>query len=310
MTSRKKSITRYTSKAEAGIEIGPYMNPLCPKRDGYRVTTVDVFSTEQLKEKLLADPYIDSSKLDLIEEVDIVYNGIQLKESIESSIQVKKREFKYIVSSHNFEHLPNPIKFLKDCEHLLACDGVLSMAIPISTRCFDIFRQLSSTGDLLDAYYCDVKKPSLGCVYDAHSLHAQLDITADEEPSIKSASLSQSHRTAFEILKNSDKGEYVDSHCSRFTPSSFQYILAELNDLGIVGLTIQEILVLGSEFIVHMSKLPNTGEPLNIETRNKLLKAALIEYSQLFVDKPWWFRKLRQLGVRGLKHAWFDYSPK
>lgn len=57
----------------------------------------------------------------------------------------------WIVSSHNFEHLPNPLGFLQDCGDLLADDGLLMMVIPDQRFIFDRFHPHTTTAQILRA---------------------------------------------------------------------------------------------------------------------------------------------------------------
>jgi len=43
---------------QLGLEIGPYYAPLFPKKDGWNVRSVDVFSHEELIVRAKADPGI------------------------------------------------------------------------------------------------------------------------------------------------------------------------------------------------------------------------------------------------------------
>ncbi len=89
------------------LEIAPYHSPLVAKRDGYNVHTLDVFSREQLESNLAKDPNLDPTSQ--LEDVDYVGSATE----IASLVPEKMRgAYEAVLSSHNFEHLANPIKFL------------------------------------------------------------------------------------------------------------------------------------------------------------------------------------------------------
>lgn len=62
-------------------------------------------------------------------------------------------QFDWIVSSHNFEHLPDPIRFLRDCEGLLKPGSFVGMIIPDKRQCFGRFRPTTNIADLVRAHH-------------------------------------------------------------------------------------------------------------------------------------------------------------
>jgi SAM-dependent methyltransferase len=135
--SRLSQLLAHVDATKTGIEVAPYFNPAVPKATYPKVLTLDVFDTATLKERAAEDPQIYSEKIALIEDVDLVGDA----SSIGALVSAKGLAGKigYIVSSHNFEHLPNPIRFLRGCSEVLEPGGVLSMAVPDARACFDIF---------------------------------------------------------------------------------------------------------------------------------------------------------------------------
>ena len=120
--TRNEQILRGLNKSMRGLEIAPYFSPLAPKRDGYNCTTLDVFDREELVRRAAADPNIPEEGLGRIEPVDFVGSATEIADLVPSP---EHGAFDYIVSSHNFEHLPNPIRFLQGCERLLKPSGIL-----------------------------------------------------------------------------------------------------------------------------------------------------------------------------------------
>ena len=77
-----------------------------------------------------------------LRKVDFVMSAQEI-----GSIEELKSTSDYILSSHNLEHIPNPILFLQGCTQALKPDEVISLALP-----WDRFRPLSSSADWLDDF--------------------------------------------------------------------------------------------------------------------------------------------------------------
>ena len=164
---RRAVLLKGITKDMLGIEIGPYHQPLVPKREGYRSLSLDVFDTEALRKNAATDSAITKNEAEQIEEVDLVGSAPRLAELVETKGLVGQCD--YIISSHNFEHIPDPIRFLQGCEKALKPQGFLSMAVPDKRCCFDYYRPLSMTGDLLEAYFEKRERPSRAQIFQARS---------------------------------------------------------------------------------------------------------------------------------------------
>ena len=314
---RLQELRRGASKQKAGLEVGPFFRPICPKKKGFNVTTLDVFSRDQLIKNYAKDPNV-YPYFDDIEEVDIVSSKPLLeaiscsgrfennfKNNLENSSNNSTAKppssaaaftpvsgvLDYIVTSHHFEHLPNPIQFLQDAEILLRPGGSLTMAIPIHTRCFDLYKPLSSSGSLIDAYINQQAQPSLGTVFNHICLGAKkIDGSPIASPQLEPKDVSliwtelepfqtnpEFNKIAwFEQLQADIKSRYIDAHCHCFNPASFCLILADLRMLGLVKeLQVHDICEHGLEFIVHLQKdAPSQAHPCRGLSRTALVQAA------------------------------------
>ena len=161
---REAKIMRYITKEMTGLEIAPYFTPLAPKKEGYNCKILDVFNQETLIKRAISDPNIPDSTIENIEAVDILGSASDLWELL--SPHIDHHSLDYIVSSHNFEHIPNPVKFLKGCERALSHSGVLSMAIPDLRCCFDYFRWPTTLTKFLESYHESKIKPNPFDVFD------------------------------------------------------------------------------------------------------------------------------------------------
>jgi SAM-dependent methyltransferase len=255
---RRQKITQYISSGTKGIEIGPWCNPLTPKRAGYDCTILDVFDTSTLKGRASSDPSITKEQEDNIENVDLVGSSSQIEELVASINALG--EFDYIISSHNLEHVPDLIRFFQGCEKVLKPGGVLSMAIPDRRGCFDYFRPNSSLADVLDSHFTNRKEPSTAQIFEHCSLYARQVLdgvsVSGFHTGVKATNIEpfETLTETFEIWKArllSGDDAYVDVHCWTFTPSSFEAIFMELSFLGLTKLEIMSVEAVGGEFHVH-----------------------------------------------------------
>ena len=60
---RRDAILKYITKEQRGIEIGPWFNPLAPKREGYSCLALDVFDSETLRKRAVDDPNIAAASI-------------------------------------------------------------------------------------------------------------------------------------------------------------------------------------------------------------------------------------------------------
>jgi len=245
-----------------GIEIGPLHQAICPKRENWNTYILDAYTDDQLKARYLTDPNVDTS---LIEKVELLYEDSLLgtiragSSRLDYDVEQIPGFFDYIISSHNFEHQPNPIQFLLDSEYCLRVGGYLVMAIPIASRCFDCWLPLTTTGMALDRYLMKAPKPTLGAVFDSLKTQAFLadgrpvhDQSYDVDKIQLNADFDSTFVSARYLLYPDD---YIDAHVSRFNPYSFELFLGELHGLGLLSsLVIKDSAVNGAEFIVRMCK--------------------------------------------------------
>jgi hypothetical protein len=230
-----------------GLEIGPSHNPLAPKRNGYLVHVVDHLPTDELRVKMKNE----GLSTDLIEEVDYVWAGGQLDTTID-----RPQYYDWIIASHVIEHLPDLVSFLISSEHLLQSSGILSLIIPDKRNCFDHFRPLSTTGQMLDAYLQKRDRPSPGGIFDhvSHAVQRGGDIAWTEEDNREFRIVHGPEEIRAHYNRAVDLGEYLDAHVWTFTPSSFRLLITDLRMLGLTQLSIvREFDTTGHEFHVSLA---------------------------------------------------------
>jgi predicted SAM-dependent methyltransferase len=246
--SRKYKIFHSINQLGKGLEIGPSHCPIAAKREGYDVQIVDHATADQLREKYKSS----GLALENIEDVDFVWQGQPLTELVGSS-----ECYDFIIASHVIEHIPDLIGFLQDCNKLLKPNGVISLAIPDKRYCFDYFGTLTSTGDLLDAHQKQQVRPSAGQIFDylANFCVRQGSIAwAQDTPGNFTLvhEIAQA-QDAWQLASMNDA--YVDVHCWRFTPSSFELIIQDLQQLKLLTVGYEVSFdTSGCEFFVSLGK--------------------------------------------------------
>jgi SAM-dependent methyltransferase len=267
---RKAWLLKHIDPATAGIEVAPYFNPILAKRDGHPVLILDVFDTETLRRNAAKDPHIPKHRIDEIEAVDIVTDASAIGEAV---LQLGRQgQFQYILSSHNFEHLPNPIRFLQGCSVALAPGGVVSMAVPDGRACLDIFRMPTRLSDWLNAYHRNQDQPSPESIFDFRINYAQFyhdgrpqtgcDISRDDPSGFRPENdLSAAY--AEYLMRIGSPQPYLDTHCTVTFGAALENMLWDLRFLGLIDLDIIEVTeTRGLEFCVHLRK-PVYAAPLD-----------------------------------------------
>jgi SAM-dependent methyltransferase len=264
IVDRRDILLSEIDKNHLGLEIGPWFNPLVPKSAGYKSMSLDVVGEEELKRRALADPFVPDDRVSNIEPVDFIGPAGDMA-SLADTAGLAHR-FDYVISSHNFEHLPNPVKFLRDARHLLNDGGRVILAIPDRRVCFDYFRPVSTTADFIEAFFEDRERPTLKQIFTQTSLESRYNNSGETIASfhlgmdpkhVHAATGVDELKIAFQNWQHNlkrDDLEYADTHCWAFTPSSFELILGDLLVLGLIDLKIDSVSSAnGNEFYAKLS---------------------------------------------------------
>lgn len=267
--TREGYVFKLIDKAGIGLEIGPSHNPLAPKSSGLNIEIVDHLTAEELKEKYKSH----GVNIENIEHVDYVWRGEPLAELIGGA-----ERYDYIIASHVIEHIPDPISFLQNCEKLLKPNGVLSLVIPDKRYCFDYFQPLSFTGSFIDAFWEKRVRPSSGQILDHYSNASTRNgqiawSNMDELPDADQ--IAHQLSTAISFYEQSMKSEsYIDVHCWRFTPESYELVMGDFVELGLTNFQINYLSSTnGCEFYVSMKKHNSECDFRGANSRIDLLKS-------------------------------------
>jgi SAM-dependent methyltransferase len=232
-----------------GIEIGPWRNPVAAKRDGFQTLVIDILSTEDLREKARR-MNIPEAQVARIEEVDIVGDASRLLELVCGKEEMAR--FDWIVSSHNFEHLPDPIRFLRDCENLLKPGGFVGMIIPDKRHCFDRFRYTTNIADLVRAHHDSESTTAAAfAMFAQQALKTTLVFPDGTEHRSWPQDINQPKyletqdiRAKYEMLKKwlstSPVPEFI-GHRWQFSPAAFELAMLDLRVTGLTNFVLEEI---------------------------------------------------------------------
>lgn len=245
---RKDKILAGIDVRDRGLEIGPLASPIVSKTEG-NVFYLDHLSTDDLKLKYKSH----AINPEAIVEIDYVLaQGLSLPQLIQ-----KTSYFDYVIASHVFEHIPNPIKWLYEVWEILAPAGKLSLAIPDKRFCFDYFRSVTTTGDLVEAYLNNAERPSTKAVFDAIQNAVSYRGSIAWGDSVDESCLTKMHtlEQAFALARASADGIYHDVHSWCFIPQTFFRILHDLIKLELFSFSVTCFYdTVGCEFYVTLKK--------------------------------------------------------
>ena len=249
--SRKEKVLGRIDQDGLGLEIGPSYDPIAPKREGFKVQTVDVAHREELVAKYEAW-HVAPESLANIEEVDFVWHGEPYAE-----LTGKRKYYDWVIASHLIEHVPDLIGFLNDCNSILKDDGVLALVVPDKRYCFDHYRPHTGIAKIIDSHLTHDKMPTPGTVAEAliHRVTKAGDIAWDAGTSGEYALLHPLEETVREMNAAMAEKKYVDVHAWCFVPHSFRLLIRDLFSMGLIPF--QEVNFLpteGCEFYVTLGR--------------------------------------------------------
>lgn len=249
--NRREEILKYVNKEMRGIEVGPWFAPLAPKREGYRCLSLDVFDTDTLLSRAKADPNVSATSIPLIESVDLIGSSTEIAALVDARSELG--QYDYIISSHNFEHVPNPLRFLQGCGQVLKRSGMLSMAVPDRRACFDRFRGNTRLTEWIEPYFEQRAQPTLAQIFD-QAIRFCPDSATEVKYEVR-CNLREEF-AAWQSQIGLSSHSYTDTHCWTFTPTSFHLLVMELHHLGLSPFVPVEVSgTFGNEFFVHLENV-------------------------------------------------------
>lgn len=247
MVDRRQRLLRGCPVAEGrGLEFGALATPLVRKDQG-RVLYVDYTDTENLRRKAAKDPNVDERA---VVDVDI---NLELGPLVGQCGPLAP--FDYAVASHVFEHLPNPVAWLRDVASLLVPGGLVALAVPDRRYTFDFFRTETTAAQLIAWDREGLSRPSLTQLAD-HYYHVRKVETGRawvEVPLLEGSPRHHHDLQVSRILDRAAAGAYVDCHCSVWTSAQFAAVFPEvirIRELPLGILHLDEPVPGANEFLV------------------------------------------------------------
>jgi predicted SAM-dependent methyltransferase len=248
--NRIQFLRQFISPDKLGIEIGPSHAPIASQRDGYNTIIIDACSTEELQ-KLYKN--IDIA-IDKIETVNYIWRGEPL-----SQLVTQSGDIDYILASHVIEHIPNFVDFFQQSNTLLDKEGQLILAIPDKRKCFDYFRPINTTGQVLQSFHENRRTHVPASIFDNHANYARYKGVGSWFSAINKSDdidLDSNIKPAYQkFLQTLTSNDYNDAHGWVFTPASFLLIIHDLTTLGLFNLNLDSFCVSeGHEFYAIFKK--------------------------------------------------------
>jgi hypothetical protein len=251
---RERLLGRIDTRRQRGLEVGALHHPVTDRASG-AVFYVDHADTAALRSK-----YADHAEVDDVVDVDVVWADRPLCAALDDAgVEVP---VDYVIASHVLEHVPNPIEWLHQVAEVLDDDGVLTLALPDKRYCFDARRASTDLADWLDAYATDRRRPTIRTMVDFWSLVLPVDTPTlwadpsayDDRPVLDGEAWARARSDA-------GAADYVDVHCSVFTPDSFVDLCRRLGALDLLPfrfVAFHPTAIGELEFFATLERLPSS----------------------------------------------------
>lgn len=230
MDRRQRVLNLVVPHGRTGVEIGPLTHPIVLKSDG-AVLYADHLPTDALRRQYRGHPTLGPAGIDGIVPVDVVLGESGLARALGARGPVD-----YIVASHVIEHVPDPVRWLREAGDALREGGVFCLLVPDKRFTFDHFRTPTSTGALIAAHLTGLRRPPLAIVYEHFARTCPVDAGAVwQGRPVPLKPINGGPVEALSIAAGiAETGASVDVHCTVFTPYSFAEILTELIGLDLL----------------------------------------------------------------------------
>jgi GT2 family glycosyltransferase len=277
------------------LEIGPSYNPIAPKADGWNTKTLDHATRSELMVKYRGHPGVDVER---IEEVDFVWTGGTLVDAIPAEYH---GSFDALIASHVLEHTTDLVGFLDAAETLVTPTGVVILALPDKRYCFDYFRPLTTTGDVLDAHAARRSRHTRRVHFNqaAYAVRNSGDGAWGQAPVRELTFFHplEHAKNVFSTISEDPASPYHDAHAWQFTPSSFELIMLELARLDETDWRVERITPpTGCEFYVWLRRGGRQAASALSEQEFQSRRLALLK--QTLLDAQDQINYLKSAGAR------------
>jgi hypothetical protein len=247
--NRESILLASLHKQSKALEFGALDRPLIDKRQ-HSVKYVDFTDRESLAAKLVDT---EGVVIDKLVEVDIVWQGTGFCESLGAY-----KPIDFVVASHVFEHLPNPLGWLETLAPVLSKKGCISLAIPDKRYTFDHARSSTPTSEWVAAKLENRSVPSVNLALEAVMYFTPVETQCawgnryPDRKLLAPETFEHYLGLAKGILAD---GVYHDVHCSVFTPYSFAELMLETAYYGLHEYSFSDFFPTRQgdmEFFVHL----------------------------------------------------------
>jgi SAM-dependent methyltransferase len=252
MKKRKDKIayieTNYLGQSATVLEISPSINPMLTEQDSYNVEYLDACTTQELQDRAIQA----GRDIHCAPSINYLHD---FNQSIAHCVGHKK--FDFVVSSHVIEHVPDLVGHFNEVREILNDNGKYAFFAPDKDLCFDAKKPSSSLGQIVEARLEKRRVASVSALIDEYYYgvkRAGSGAWSNSESAPFSPKYIESRKLILDVLKNPMIAESWHGHIWRFTPASFNEVFNELNQLGLVDLSLVEVVpTKHMEFIVVLS---------------------------------------------------------
>lgn len=246
----------FDSTASSGLELGPHVNPMFRKSEGFSVQYLEVRGSDELRAAMVSD----GRDPKIVEDIDFVLQrGFSLAENVGGKL------FDWVVSSHVVEHIPNFALHLNEVSSVLREGGVYALLVPDRNYCFDVGKPPTSLGDVIEAFIGNRSSGTISHFVDELRYAARPEgVTVGGWKEADSAKpLVPKHPDWLKLTKKLIKSKGVDAedwfgHQWFFDPVNFSSIVVDLIDLKLIELELVHVQpTYNMDFIAVLRKAAN-----------------------------------------------------
>lgn len=226
----------YLADFTTGLEIAPNIAPMISKKDGYKIEYLDACTTEELQERAINI----GRSIECAPKIDYKHD---FQQSIAACVEFNK--FDFAVSSHVIEHVPDLIGHFQEVQEILNNGGIYAFLAPDKELCFDAKKTNTSLGQVIEARIERRRKAPINALIDEYYYGVKRGGKggwSEQETEPFRPKYSNSRKLIQDVIKNPKIMDAWHGHIWRFTPASFKEIFNELNQLGLVNLSLIDVL--------------------------------------------------------------------
>lgn len=210
-----------------GLEIGAFDLPLVETDEG-KCDFADFRTTEELKALARTLPgHSPERTLDVRYDLRQGYDAITW-------------QYDWVAAAHVAEHIPDLIGWLNTVHGKLVANGLLFLVLPDKNYTYDFHRSVTRLSDCVDAHHARLTRPSFKHVFDHHfytlpAIDPGIFWSGGQIP------IPTNHFAEVYALSARTTTEYIDAHCSVFTPTSFAKLIGEMIAAGLIHFRLEEV---------------------------------------------------------------------